>query len=211
MIDLKHRIVFIHIPKTGGTAMNRYFMDIRDLKPKDAAAIGVFRNHRDSSLERANSHNTLAMYERFYFGGPVPDDFTIFTVVRHPLDRYWSEFRYRRFPGRKKFPVGLRLPLGWFERLASAEIDYLKDFNCHLRPQAGFVSGASADRVRVLKYETLADDFDAFRREHDLPVTKLAKLNVSRRAGSTPPERVREVVRRRYAEDFERFDYSMVP
>jgi hypothetical protein len=63
MIDLKHRIVFVHIPKCAGTSVENYFMRIRGLDERNRAALGIFKNEKSADLERGNQHCTLSMMD----------------------------------------------------------------------------------------------------------------------------------------------------
>lgn len=153
--------MFIHIPKTAGTSIEHYFLGLRGLSPAEGGALALFRNPLPSRLERAHGRCSLEMYENLVFGGTIPADFRIFAVVRDPLARFLSEWRYRRLPGRSRW--GVRPPL-WL--LAAAAQDTqgvlagrLKDLCAHLRPQCDDLTGRAAGLVRLLRLERLAEDF----------------------------------------------------
>ena len=209
MIDLKHRILFIHIPKTGGTAVERYFLSIRGLGWLDRGALGIFRNPADSRLARGHQHCTLAQVERYVFGGSIPDDFRIFAIVRHPEARFLSEWASRKLPPARLSPLRFRLPARLLMRLAEKPHPALPDLATHLLPQSRYLEGAGATgRVRLLRTETLAADFAAMQADWGLPRLGLGRENRSppRRAlSAAETARVRDFVQRFYAEDYERF------
>lgn len=144
------------------------------------------------------------------FGGPVLDDFRIFTVVRHPERRFLGEWASRKLPPARLSPIRGRLPAGLLMRLAECPHPRLPDLALHLRPQADYLAGAaSADRV--LRRESVAADFADLQRDWGLDRTPLGRENVSLPRGQMRVARraaVRDVVARFYAEDFGRFGYD---
>lgn len=212
MIDLKHRVLFVHVPKTGGSAVEAYFRSIRGIRSEDQGALAIFRNgSANSRLERGNQHNSLEMYERFYFGGPIPQDYTVFTVVRDPLARFWSEWKSRRLPPPNRFPFSFRLTTRQLQYLAENPVALLKDLDSHLRPQVRYLEGESRDRVRVLRFEKLADEFDDLCRDLDLPRVGLPFENRSPRRelpSLGQQDRVEAFVREFYAKDYRVFGYD---
>lgn len=210
MIDLKNRVIFVHIPKTAGTSVEQYFLNIRGLDDKNRAALGIFKNGKDSDLERGNQHNTLRMYETYYFGGPIPKDFRIFTIVRDPVARFWSEWKSRKLPPPMRFPISFYLPVKLMIRLTEQPIAALKDFNSHMAPQVTFTQGQSRDRLRILRFETLAQDFAQLCNDWDLPPLPLPRTNEAKRPRSPTAEETEignAFVRRVYRQDFEDFGY----
>lgn len=212
MIDLKNRVVYVHIPKTAGTSIEKYFLNSRGLKFEDRAALGIFKNDLNSSLERANSHSSLSDLESYYFGGEIPSDYRIFTVVRDPYKRFWSEWSYRRIPNPKRYPVSFYLPVKTLTRLAKNPVSRLKDLNSHMRPQWSFLTGKATNRVRILRFETLAEDFRKMQIEWELPQGELPRENKSSRK-RVPTAADRKIgddfVRQYYAEDFTNLNYEM--
>ncbi|MEM7741130.1 MAG: sulfotransferase family 2 domain-containing protein [Pseudomonadota bacterium] len=209
MIDLKHRVVYIHIPKTGGTSIESYFQEVLNIPDEALPALGVFINGKGSPLERQNGHNTLGMYERYYFNGPIPEDFRVFAVVRNPIKRFWSEYNWRRLPPPRRFPIHSTLPANLLIRLSEKPIPILKDLNSHMRPQHTYLEGESLSRVRILRQETLSDDFAAMCRDWGLPNTPLPRSNTSPKQRPVKNrEKIENWVRTFYAEDFKRFGYE---
>lgn len=211
MIDLKNRIIFVHIPKTAGSAVEQYFMNIRGLDDRNRAALGIFKNDKDSDLERGNQHNTLAMYERYYFGGRIPEDFRIFTIVRDPYKRFWSEWKSRKLPPPMRFPISFYLSVNQIIRLTEKPIKVLKDFNSHMNPQSAFIKDATIDRLRILKFENLAEEFAALCDDWGLPQEPLPRANEAKRTGEPSAEELAvgdAFVARFYEEDFDKFGYA---
>lgn len=210
MIDLKNKILFIHIPKTAGVSVEQYFHNIRGLKEKNRAALGLFRNAGDTDLERGNSHCSLKMYEDYYFGGEIPNDFKIFTVVRDPYTRFWSEVAYRRLPPPNRFPISFRVSARFLAFLARKKYQILLDLNCHMAPQSDFIDGKSRDRVEILRFENLAEDFAALKKKWNLPDEPLPHINASKKKkkNARSSEIGDRFIKDFYANDLEMFGYN---
>ena len=212
LIDLKNRILFIHVPKAAGTSVEEYFRRLRGLDEVDIPALGILKNHKSSHLERANHHCTLEMYEKYYFGGAIPEDWRVFTVVRNPYYRFWSEWKYRRLPPPQRFYFSTLLSVPLLIRLSEKPIARLKDLNSHMRPQNDFLVGESRDRVRVLHFENIGEEFSQLCRDWNLPDTGLPRSNESvhrERPSQAHIDLGNAFTRRTYAVDFEAFSYDM--
>jgi hypothetical protein len=212
MIDLKNRVIFVHIPETAGTSVETYFLKARHLRPENAGALGIILvNNKLSNRERANQHYTLQMYESLYFGGLIPDEFKIFTIVRDPYTRFWSEWSSRRLPTPNRFPMSFFLSLRLMIYLAERPISRLQDLNAHISPQYQYLEGLSAHRIRILRYENLATDFRRMVKDWKLPEVDFAFENLPKRK-RVPSARDRTrgaaFVERFYIEDFKRLGYS---
>ena len=211
MIDLKNRILFVHIPKAAGTSVEEYFRQLRGLEECDIPALGIFKNDKASHLERGNQHCTLEMYEKYYFGGPLPEDWRAFTVVRDPYARFWSEWKYRRLPPPSRFPFSTLLSVRALVYLSENPIAKLKDLNSHMRPQYTYVEGQSRDRLRILRFENIQEEFSQLCRDWDLPDTGLPKANKSHKRPAPGARDIalgNDFVRRAYAEDFVKLSYD---
>ena len=210
MIDLKNKILFIHIPKTAGQSIEQYFYKICGLEEKNGAALGFFRNAGETDLERANSHCSLKMYEDYYFGGEIPSDFKIFTVIRDPYARFWSELAYRRLPPPNRFPVSFRISARFLAFLARNKHPLLRDLNSHMKPQSDFIDGLRRDRVEVLRFENLAENFNALKKKWNLPNEPLPHINASKK--KKKKKRSEDLANRFvgdfYARDIEMFGYK---
>ena len=211
MIDLKNKIVFVHVPKCAGTSIEHYFMQIRGLDHRNRAALGIFKNRKSADLERGNQHCSLSMIEDLWFGGEIPADFCIFTVVHDHCRRSCSEYSNRRLPPPDWFPFSMHLPLDLLIYLARHPVAKLKDLDSHMRPQWTYLEGKAKDRLRVLRFEHLGEDFAALVRDWDLPDMTLPRLNQSgnarRQTTAAQQARGNAFAREFYAEDFVRLGH----
>ena len=212
MIDLKHRILFVHVPKAAGTSVEEYFRILRGLDEVDIPALGIFKNNKASHLERGNQHCTLEMYEQYFFGGPVPDDWRLFTVIRNPYSRFWSEWKYRRLPPPERFYFSSLMSVPMLIRLSDRPIARLKDLNSHMRPQNTYLTGQSRDRLRILRFENVAEEFSQMCRDWGLPDTGLPRANPSEKRKPPSEAHIKmgnDFVKRFYEVDFEALSYDI--
>ena len=91
-ICFDRKILFIHIPKTGGTSVIDYFNFIQDTRH-------LFGRVMNTSLEV--SHLPLYVINELF----NIDDYFKFCFVRNPWDRMVSEFKF----GVKESPEGIKL------------------------------------------------------------------------------------------------------
>lgn len=94
-ISYKHKFKFIHIPKTGGSSIERVF----DLQHKKNLFQPRFTNEIEG-CHFAPQHFTHALINHFE---PTCKDFFSFTIVRNPYNRTISEYFYinKNFEGKK--------------------------------------------------------------------------------------------------------------
>ncbi len=116
-------LFFTHIPKTGGSSVEAY------LDQKGAVALRFKR--RLGWSETTAQHMEARIHTRL-----VPDGFfdASFAVLRDPVARMVSEYRYRRdrYEGQRAFPDWVRAAFDAYGR-----DEYVYDN--HIRPQAEFL------------------------------------------------------------------------
>lgn len=127
---LKNKILFIHIPKCGGTAFTNHLKMIGD-EPF------MFRPDRNITINRHTpQHSTWREY--LSLGWPKDSDFKIIAFVRHPVERVISEYYYL-----KQFQPHVSEKFDDIEQFLnlflSNEIDMLDLFDNHNLPQVEFL------------------------------------------------------------------------
>tara|TARA_Y100000593_G_scaffold26338_2_gene52437 strand:- start:7981 stop:8670 length:690 start_codon:yes stop_codon:yes gene_type:complete len=82
MISHTKKLLFIHVPKTGGKSLSRF------LAPYcDADSLEYFSPFSDNS--EGNLHSTLYEYMRAY-GPSIMEKYSIFSIIRNPWDKALS-------------------------------------------------------------------------------------------------------------------------
>lgn len=211
-LNLPDRLIwFAHCPKAGGTSVEQFLVDTF------GDAVGHLHWGWDlwwkkGGWRQANPPNSPQhlIWEDALKVLPHPPD-TVFAVVRDPLDRLISEYRYQRRM-RRGTVLGrwmAHLPFSTWAglMLAMAERNPYA-FDNHLRPQSDFIP----DHAHVFRLEAGLD-----------PVTTW----LSRNAAVPGPERIPHVlagktkmktrlysedivkIRMTYARDYERFGYCL--
>lgn len=92
-IFLKNKILFIHIPKNGGTSIEIYMKTLGD--KMDLWKHGNFKNFY---LFHSEQHCTFKEIVNIKKYNP---EYRTFSVIRHPIDRVVSEYNYLINVGRK--------------------------------------------------------------------------------------------------------------
>jgi len=135
-------ICFVHIPKTGGTAVEKWM-----------ARYGVVRlHHVDVPMtSRITPQHFTANNLKEFFGHDFFD--YQFTIVRNPYDRLESEYRQQWIISKESFWEGAPTFSYFVERnVAEARNNPFHRDN-HMRPQVDFL-GAN---VRIFRYESGLD------------------------------------------------------
>ncbi len=208
-IDHPRKLLFIHIPKTGGTsiesALGIHGVDNRGNQQEPDLHLAFGRLRPDCSLQ----HLTL---DELREEGCLPPDhrsYYCFTFVRNPWERLVSEFFYLRHlttaagkEGPTDFPS---FAAGLEEKVASRKV--------HFRPQVDFVRGPQGQLVVdfVGRFECLTHDFDRLFRERGERAPRLPHLKHSGASRHHYADLYdadsRAVVERCYGEDIEYFGY----
>jgi hypothetical protein len=204
IICSSRKFIFVHINKTAGTSI------VEALAPHlqwndiilGSTPIGHALNQPFKDRFNLYKHST-AREIRGVVGARVWSDSTTFAVVRDPVGRAVSLYRYlkrieaaasplrqmrRRLSGRQPVWNGLR---------ALRESKSFSDFIRHpiLRyepgflPQHAFLSGENGEIIidRLLRFEAIAEDFEALCRDLGFGPLRIGHQNRSGEAGSRLP------------------------
>ena len=176
MINHEHKFIFIHIPKCAGMSIGR---TLYNLVGKDPKTYEGFKIHHDE------------------FDENIWKEYFVFTFLRNPLDRLYSQYRYRDFLYEHDFEYAVRN----MESLYQRNYNFVPDENkkgsledilnhygewIHLPTQGEFLRGKYSNQIDKRpyidfygKYETLQEDFDYVCEKIGLPQTKLLHENKS--------------------------------
>jgi hypothetical protein len=199
--NLDYAFIFVHVPKTGGTAIENYlhaaglsgFFDPLSYMPV-RRVLRIPPTHYD--------YKTLDNLFRL-------DHFYSFAIVRHPLDRMISEYKWALKRTKITNDKGT---LSFSQFMEFALERYKRDENFlagHLKPQSRFIGGKIS---KVFKYENglnsiIKQVFDDVGFSMNDPVN-IPYINKSSDIPVTPTKDDVKLVRDVYAEDFEQFGYQ---
>lgn len=213
MVNHEYKFAFIHIPKTAGTSMGTALYKACGV---EGTYGGLDIHHDDLTEEVLNT----------YF---------IFTVVRNPWDRMFSQYKYRRFlhilPFDKavynlddyfsvhyaKIPTRPTVPINRISRA------HMFDEFVHLPSQVEFLKGKYNDGINKLpyinyfaKFENLHEDWKVICEKIGIEHIPFPHKNKSRPDEVMFPdhyrdiytEQTKEFVRKKYIDDVEVFNYE---
>jgi Sulfotransferase family len=199
MISLQQRFLFVHIPKTAGnsiqSALREYSEDqlVALRKEQD----GIERFGLRNPKYKIKKHSTLVEY-RDALGNDQFGNLYKFTCVRNPWDRmvsyYFTPTQTVETWDRKKFR-------GIISK-ASSVADYLR-LNKVDEDPFGNVD-------YIMRFENLADDFRTVCGTLGISPATLPQYNRSNREhySNYYDDELRELVRKRFAAEIERFGYT---
>ncbi|MDJ0628596.1 MAG: sulfotransferase family 2 domain-containing protein [Rhodobacter sp.] len=201
------RILFSHIPKCGGSSIEAA------LRPMGHEFLFDRRFHNDPDRFSACSaqHLHRAAIARLFPDGAFDYEFA---VVRHPVDRAVSEFRFRRDlrPRTRKVTRPARLGPepedfdAWVRYMTAGAARHPYLFDNHVRPQAAFIG----PETRVFRFEDgLARVFAELSETLGTGIVPPAKRHqVSRHTPVEVDKAARDRLEAFYAADFDTFGYG---
>jgi len=210
------RYIFVHIPKTGGTAL-ALALEARAMKddiligdtPKARARKGRLRGV--TAAGRLWKHSTLADIAGLASDAEIAQFFTV-TLVRNPWDRIVSYYHWLRLQGFAHPAVGLAKAqgfAGFLNHPQTVAALAMAPYGSYMRDRHG-VERASL----FVRLERLDQDLAPFETHLGFPLSPLARANATPR----PRDWRRfysdvdaELVARIAAEDIARFGYRFEP
>lgn len=201
--DVEKTFLFIHVPKTGGTAIETYFRAIGLAGYFDPQTYMPVRRY----LKAPPAHYDYGVLNKLF----NLDALYSFAVVRHPVQRMVSEYKWAL---EKSTGAGVLADKSFADYIRAMFDYYRRDENVaagHFKPQIRFVG----DKVsKIFKYEAgleniighvLKDVGLSLEREVKLPVVN----STSQRKVVPSPEDI-ALIQEFYAEDFMAFGYNDV-
>ena len=185
-------LLFVHIPKTGGTSVETML--------KDAGGVEALRR----SAQVPGLPCTPQHFHAEIIGQLVPVSFYdyAFTIVRNPFDRLVSEFKMRVLDAGRDLSFD-----AWVDRILARYSKNPFANDNHVRPQTEFLF----DNVQIFRFEDrplpqIAD------RLSSLGIRMAASIPWERRGATvelTLSPRTADHIREFYAADFSRLAYRM--
>jgi hypothetical protein len=133
----KNSVLYIHIPKTGGSSIEEFFSS-------NYSTI-LFDINKVKSLPTSPQHFDRNILKSLF---RETENIDSFTIVRHPIERLISEYKFRQFGDKK----GVLFDIS-FDVFVDAVFKYYK-FNSfcldnHIRPQSEFI----LEKTKIHKFE----------------------------------------------------------
>ena len=194
MISLKHKFIFIHIPKCGGTTLETSLVD-------DSCIFRCNAWPHNLKLKYPLNHCTLDDIKESKVLHPNFDKFYSFTFVRNPFSRLVSEYFYLK--GRMKLSDDTKKELIHLANNKS-ESGAMGNHCMHLHK---FIN----NKINFIgKLENLQQDFNIVCDKVGIPQQELPHINKTNHKHYTEyyDDETREIVAERYAKDVEYFGYK---
>ena len=216
----KSKLIHIHIPKTGGTAIERFFHKAGDMEWNRSSWLG---EEKIDNCWFELQH--LTMSEVIGRTGNEFDDFRSFAVVRNPYSRLVSDFRWRQqivkqrpqarllsFDSFKEFinTIPKDININWRNYLKNAD-RMRANFLIHIRPQYQYVCSDNNEQLvnEIYCFEKLKVRFDALCKDIGL-TNKIVVSGKNIAHMEFYDSETIEIVNNIYSRDFKLGSYSML-
>lgn len=206
MISHRHRCIFVHIPKTGGTSIESVIWPIRTEADLHGGYISA--SHHRNKYQSGGLQHLCAKYIRQEVGAKIFEDYFKFSIVRNPWDRIVSQYAYTR--EQPYCQVYFRVPP---DVSFPAYLDAIsKSDHVHVMPQTAFLYDDNGEPLVdfIGRYEDMPAAFRFISEKIGIEQVELPRLNTSARNVDFrtyyTPE-TRERVAALYADEIARFGY----
>ncbi len=202
-IDIKNKIVHIHIPKCAGTSVANVLKIYGDWKkPNLDILYGIHNNIVLQSLP-------LEYYSQYY-SIELLKQCTIFAVVRNPYDRVLSDYcwRNRKCASMYDFLILIK------NTLANNKKDTLITYNStilfnHFLPQHKYIECDNIFDVKIIRFENIKHDM-----KDKLNINMNCHTNTTKHMSwqkyfSDKPKCI-QLINEIYKKDFEMFNYDLL-
>lgn len=202
MIFPNHRLLFIHVPKTGGNFFTRCFLAYStDSMQLDARRDGIHRFELRGEHTR-DKHQPLRSYAETL--GEGLGEYTVLAIARPPVERllsfYFSPHRALRQKQDKTFEIDLEqaatFDLGAFRQIAEEQPSLSQildsanlDTPLHIGRPARHASGAT---VRLLDFSRLTEEIGSVARDYGFSMADIPDRPVNSSANPTLKARLAE-------------------
>ena len=195
MISHKHKYIFVHIPKTGGTSIEDCLLSLEGIKKPRVLRKLPTRHKREYHLDHKQNqvhslHRNIALdLRRQYFS---------FLFVRNPYDKVVSEYNWSIVKPKLQLSNAsllefLHMSDRWDPHHKPLQVDFLDEY-------VDFVG----------RFENLQEDFNVVCDKIGIPQQKLPHFNATKHKHYTEyyDDETRQIVAEKYAKDIEYFDYE---
>jgi len=198
MISHKHKFIFIHIPKTGGTSIERVLDTNIQLENPD-----LYSGHVEGNTLFDDKHWTTIDYQQNF--PKLFDSYFKFMFIRNPWDRMVSQYEWRNLA------ICLKSKIELPEKISK------QDFKSFLQRQEGWryidlMQDKKGNRGIdfVGRFENLQEDFNIVCDKIGIPRQQLSHYNKTKHKHYTEyyDDETREIVAEKYAKDIEYFGYK---
>ncbi|TCL09467.1 sulfotransferase family protein [Shimia isoporae] len=218
ILSQSHKFIFVHVPKTAGTAMTSALEPFGVYPPRTLWRSFVRRLPIQESPDSVylRKHETAAGVRR-KLGSDVFDQFHRFAVVRNPYDHAVSHYEFmKQFRIPKIAEKVANMSFSEYLRYRMKPPFWNDTFFARLPNQSYFLADKDGTLLvhRLLRFETLADDFNAMASDLGMEGVTLKRENQTISRTDKRPwqsyfdEESKALAEDLYAQDFDAFGYA---
>ena len=166
MLVPSYKLLFIHIPRTGGTSIEtRFRIDL--LKIQAPQEVYGKTCPAENAIYHLNNRQHYPI--RFFDHIEDIDEYFKFSFIRNPFDRLVSVYEYSVLKKRYSFTqLVMLLPI-----LSQRNKTFSPSIYCHLTPQHKFLNSDNHKVDVIGRFENLLEDFKNIALHNNLPVKEL--------------------------------------
>ena len=201
-------LLLIHIPKTGGSSLEKYFSKKYQIPLNDTSLFTLRKKFQGVSYQHQTYNSIMTHFVPKMQGFYKQEDLSILTIVRNPYHRIVSDLFFFNYINKNSNPSQSQV----FDAINSKYLNQFGNHDNHKRPQYQFVidqqTGKLIDKLIILKTETLTKDM------HQLGYTdfniKTQSSHINKDYMSFLNKDSIQLINRAYYKDFQYFGYAMV-
>lgn len=210
MIIHKCKAIYIHIPKTGGSAVKHAILQALGYTTSFTTdSKRPTKVKKEFSLTGPQKHRQLVQVIKDLPNEQV-NQYYKFTFIRNPWDRMVSEFHWRQqiYNDRKPPPVDFKQFIHEIERMQASKTYF---FRSHIQTQKSFVVDTAGVVALddIFRLETITTDIKVVSAKLDLPL-QIKRYNTSthRDYREYYNKETKQVINKLYRDDIETFGYT---
>jgi len=202
MISHKHKCIFVHIPKTGGSSISAYLSknSFKYLPERITDYKNFVEKPTEWAIQHTRLHELSGQYQKFYS----------FTFFRNPWDLMVSSFNWwtqkSKLPNRRRHGKKLK-DLGFRYFIKSRHSSCINECYHADQGQTYWLN----DKIDFIgRFENLQEDFNTICDKIGIPRKQLPHKNKSNHKHYTEyyDDETRQIVAEKYAKDIEHFGYE---
>lgn len=202
MIIHEDKLIFVHVPKSGGTSIEKFFLDRHKVYcnwDKFYPLFSLSKKDKEKYMLQPGTHKVFGTFPEEY-----KNDYFSFGLTRNPWDKMVSCYKYF-----KKDLLGISFKNYIFCSASDfIELPNNKNFfkKVHFQHQYKFLKGCNF----IGRYENLQEDFNIVCDKIGIPRQELPHENATKHTHYSEyyDDETREIVAEIYAKDIEYFGYE---